>query len=63
LLQYCSTPAIIIGFVAMFWHFAWWLGVLFALAAWTAYRIYHYCAFEDFKQDSAEHSGQTPPTV
>jgi hypothetical protein len=31
-----STPFIIIGFVAMFCHFAWWLGVLFALAAWAA---------------------------
>jgi hypothetical protein len=35
-----STPAIVIGFVAMFWHFAWWLGILFALSAWIAYRIF-----------------------
>jgi hypothetical protein len=40
-----STPAIMIGFIAMFWHFAWWLGVLFALAAFAAYRIFHYCAY------------------
>src|SRR6266446_7560232 len=50
-----STPAIIIGFVAMFWHFAWWLGVLFALAAWAAYRIYRHCALEDFKQSPEEY--------
>ena len=50
-----STRAIIIGFAAMFWHFAWWLGVLFALAAWAAYRIYRYCALEDFKQSPEEY--------
>jgi len=37
-----STPAIMIGFVALFWHFAWWLGVLFAIAAYAAYRIFDY---------------------
>ena len=61
--QRYSTAAIIFGFAAMFWHFALWLGVLFALAAWSAYRIFRYCAFEDFKQESAEHSEQTPPKV
>ena len=45
-----STPAIVIGFVALFWHFAWWLGVLFALAAFAAYRIFHYCAYQDFSE-------------
>jgi hypothetical protein len=49
-----STPAIVAGFVAMFWHFHWWLGVLFALAAWAAYRIYRYCAWEDFKKRSVK---------
>src|SRR5438034_6900689 len=39
-----STPTIVIGFIAIFWHFHWWLGVLFALAAWAAYRIFDYCA-------------------
>jgi len=55
--QLLSTPVIIIGFVAMFCHFAWWLGVLFALAASVAFRIFHYCAHEDFKQC---HGGEGP---
>jgi hypothetical protein len=50
-----STPFIVIGFVALFWHFTWWLGVLFALAAWTAYRIFHYTAMADFKQRPEEY--------
>lgn len=64
-IQLFSTLAIIIGFVAMFWHFAWWLGVLFALAAWAAYQIYRHCAFSPTydEQDSAEVPGQTPPMV
>jgi hypothetical protein len=45
-----STPFIIIGFVALFWHFAWWLGILFALSAWIAYRIFRDTAMEDFKE-------------
>jgi predicted outer membrane lipoprotein len=45
-----SLPAILIGFVALFWHFAWWLGVLFALAAFAAFQVFHYCAHEDFKR-------------
>jgi hypothetical protein len=51
-----STLAIIFGFAATFWHFAWWLGVLFALSAWTAYRIYRYYALKDFKQHPTEYS-------
>jgi hypothetical protein len=50
-----STPFIIIGFVALFWHFAYWLGVLFALAAWAAYRIFRDSALEDFKQRPEEY--------
>ena len=53
LLAYLSMPAIVIGFSAMFWHFAWWLGILFALAAFVAYRVYRYCALEWFKHESA----------
>jgi len=53
--QLYSTPAIIIGFIAMFCHFAWWIGVLFALAAGAAYRIYSHCAWEHFKKQSANH--------
>jgi hypothetical protein len=45
-----STRFIIFGFAAMFWHFAWWLGILFALAACTAYEIFSRFAFEDYKQ-------------
>ncbi len=56
LIHLLSTPAIIFGFAAMFWHFAWWLGLLFAISAWTAYRIYHYCALEDFKQHPSEYT-------
>jgi hypothetical protein len=55
LIGYCSMPAIVIGFVAMFCHFAWWLGVLFALAALAAYRIYRDSALEDFKQRPNEY--------
>jgi hypothetical protein len=50
-----STPFIIIGFVALFWHFAWWLGILFALSAWIAYRIFRDTAMEDFKQRPDEY--------
>jgi hypothetical protein len=50
-----STRFIIIGFIAMFWHFAWWLGVLFALAAWAAYEIFHRSALEDYKQRPDEY--------
>jgi hypothetical protein len=50
-----STPFIIIGFTAMFCHFAWWLGVLFALAAWAAYEIYRRSALENFKQRPDEY--------
>jgi hypothetical protein len=50
-----STPFIIIGFAALFWHFACWLGVLFALAACTAYRILRDSAMEDFKQRPEEY--------
>lgn len=50
-----STPCIIFGFVAMFWHFAWWLGVLFAVAAWTAYRIFRNMALEDFRQNPEQY--------
>jgi hypothetical protein len=42
-----SPPAILIGFVAMFWHFAWWLGILLGLAACAAFSIFHYFANED----------------
>src|SRR5215471_10150681 len=42
-----STYFIIVGFAALFWHFAWWLGILFALAAWMAYRILGHIAMED----------------
>jgi predicted outer membrane lipoprotein len=57
LTQLLSTLAIIIGFVALFWHFAWWLGVLFAFAA---FQMFNYCAHEHFKQRSAVHREQTP---
>ena len=50
-----STPFIILGFVAMFWHFAYWLGILFALSAWIAYRIFRDTAMEDFKQRPKEY--------
>jgi hypothetical protein len=50
-----SSRFIIIGFVALFWHFAWWLGLLFALAAWAAYEIFRRSALEDFKQRPDEY--------
>ena len=62
LLHHCSTLAIVIGFVAMFWHFAWWLGVSFALAALAAYGIYRDCAYEDFNQQFAEQREETSPS-
>jgi hypothetical protein len=55
LLGYYSMPAIVIGFVAMFWHFAWWIGILFLLAAWAAYRIFRDSALEDFKQRPSDY--------
>ena len=50
-----STPFIVIGFAALFWHFAFWLGILFALAAWISYRIFRNSATEDFKQQPEEY--------
>jgi len=50
-----STRFIIIGFAALFWHFAYWLGILFALAAWIASRIFRDTAMEDFKQRPEEY--------
>jgi len=50
-----STRFIIIGFAALFWHFAWWLGILFALSAWIAYRIFRDTAMEDYKQRPDEY--------
>ena len=50
-----STRLIVIGFVALFWHFAYWLGILFALAAWIAYWIFRDTAMEDFKQRPEEY--------
>jgi hypothetical protein len=55
LIQLLSTPAILIGFVAMFCHFAWWLGVLFALTALAAHCTFRYCATEHFKQHPEEY--------
>ena len=46
LITLISPLAILIGFVAMFWHFASWLGILFALAASAAFWIFHYFANE-----------------
>jgi hypothetical protein len=39
-----STCLILFGFVAVFWHFAWWIGILFACAAYVAFRVYKYFA-------------------
>ena len=55
LIQLISTRFIIFGFAAMFWHFAWWLGVLFAFAACTAYEIFRRLALEDYKQRPDEY--------
>ena len=44
-IQRYSTIAIIIGFAALFWHFAWWLALVFSVAALAAYRLYRFCAF------------------
>jgi hypothetical protein len=54
-IQLFSTYFIVLGFVAMFWHFAWWLGVLFALAAWAAYQIFKRAALEDYKHRPDEY--------
>jgi hypothetical protein len=54
-IQLFSTRFIIIGFIAMFWHLAWWLGILFALSAWLAYKIFRDTAMEDFKQRPDEY--------
>jgi cobalamin synthase len=39
-IQWYSTILIVVGFTAMFWHFGWWLGVLFAVASYVAFWIY-----------------------
>ena len=62
-IQRYSTAAIIIGFVALFWHFAWWLAALFALASFIAYRVYRYCAFSPQYDGSETASDDAPPTV
>ena len=58
-----STIAIMIGFVALFWHFACWLAVLFALSSFVAYRVYCYCAAAPDYDTSEKTSGDAPPTV
>jgi len=55
LIHLLSTRFIIVGFAALFWHFAWWLGILFALSAWLAYNIFRDTAMEDFKQRPDEY--------
>jgi len=64
-IQTWSTPLILFGFVALFWHFAWWLGMSFSVAAYAAFRAYKFCAnSSDFdEQDPADTSGDGAPTV
>lgn len=57
-----STFVIILGFVALFWHFAWWLAVFFSVAAFSAYQIYRFCAFAP-DYDSSSRASEQPPTV
>jgi len=46
-----STVLVLAGFVALFWHFFWWLGVLFAVAAFGAYLAFRICAYsQDYMQ-------------
>jgi hypothetical protein len=52
-----STCLILIGFVAMFWHFAWWLGVLFGLATLAAFLIFHSCV-QEFRQRFRKQTAQ-----
>jgi len=60
-----SMPLILVGFVALFWHFAWWIGILFACAAYGAFRVYKRLASSsDFdEQDSATSSSDSVPPV
>jgi hypothetical protein len=46
-LQQVSTTLILLGFAATFWHFAWWLGVLFAASSYGAWRIFKWWAYID----------------
>jgi hypothetical protein len=50
LLACVSMPAVMIGFAAMFWHFACWLGILFAIAALMAFWLYRHWALKTFRQ-------------
>ncbi len=40
-----STVLVLAGFVALFWHFFWCLGVVFAVAAFGAYLAFRFCAY------------------
>jgi hypothetical protein len=49
--QSWSTRLILLGFIALFWHFAWWLGIAFTIAAYGAFRAYKFWATStDFDQ-------------
>jgi hypothetical protein len=63
-IQLWSTRLILVGFVALFWHFFWWLGILFAAAAYIAFRVYRACAYaSDYEeQDSSEPPTRNTPT-
>lgn len=59
--QIWSTYLILFGFVTLFWHFAWWVGILFGIAACAALRAYTFwAASADFDQQDR---GDTAPTT
>jgi energy-converting hydrogenase Eha subunit A len=49
-----TTPVIFLGFVAVFCHFACWLGALFFITSLAACLAFWYCAVKYFGQPHAE---------
>lgn len=49
-----TTPVIFLGFVAVFCHFACWLGALFFITSLAACLAFWYCAVKYFGQSHAE---------
>jgi hypothetical protein len=44
LILICSTTLTLAGFTALFWHFGWWIGALFGISSFAAFRVYRYWA-------------------
>lgn len=55
-----STYIILFGFVASFWHFAWWVAIVFAVAAYAAFRAYAiWASSPDFHEHDSDDTTST----